>query len=160
MVGLPSYREDAPAPPLPATMERPCPTIFRWRIPPYQPIAADEDDAAEKTRRSTIRFRETRLRTHHLLVRQPVNLSSFRRLFANPNRSHHIKSAGADPKGRKSEFTPNCQSSTNDTADLAALAHSPRSPEDVTARRRGPVRWGGDGAESSPAVPLRCRSVR
>src|SRR3546814_1070896 len=67
------------APPLPAIVERLCRAIFSRRIPPPQPITIDEDDTAQNAPvinpRTAMALRKIGLKTRHLLVRQPIQLT-------------------------------------------------------------------------------------
>jgi hypothetical protein len=73
-------REDTlVAPSLQAVIERLCRTISPGRIPPPQPIAIDEDNAAQHAviidPRSTMTPGRERLEASHLLISQPKNRS-------------------------------------------------------------------------------------
>src|SRR3546814_4029563 len=67
------------APPLPAIVERLCRAIFSRRIPPPQPITIDEDDTAQNAPvtnpRTAMALRKIGLKTRHLLVRQPIQIT-------------------------------------------------------------------------------------
>src|SRR3546814_704169 len=67
------------APPLPAIVESLCRAIFSRRITPPHPITIDEDDAAQNPpvidALPAMALRKIRLKTRHLLVRQPIQIT-------------------------------------------------------------------------------------
>src|SRR3546814_3950141 len=67
------------APPLPAIIKRLRRAILPRRITPPEPIAVDEDDPAQNPSivdpLAAMALRKIRLKTRHLLVRQPIQIT-------------------------------------------------------------------------------------
>src|SRR3546814_8644194 len=81
------------APPLPAIIKRLRRAILPRRITPPEPIAVDEDDPAQNPSivdpLAAMALRKIRLKTRHLLVRQPIQII------------HH---SGSSPQAEKPAF--------------------------------------------------------
>ena len=94
------HRDEDPfvAPSLPAVVERLCRTVFPRRIAPPQPVAIDEDNAAQHAAiinpRLAMTPRKKRLKPRYLLIRQPYKtlMSS---LLAKPESDHDAQINGS-----------------------------------------------------------------